>query len=274
MFVLELLGTLSLRSDSRPVSVAARQKRPLGLLAVLALGGRHGMPRDRIEAYLWPESGNGSARHALDQTVYASRHALGTDVVLSSARELRLNPDLLSVDVWSFDDAIRACQWTTAVDCYAGPLLDGVHLADSRELEALIDAERARLLMEYLGALTSLVQAAEQLGDDAQRVVWCRRLANADPLSAGGTKALMLALVATGDRAGAVRQARLHQELIRQQLEMEPDAEIEQLAVSISRAGDANARRPRATGARRLPQPSRSLPPVSRRPRRRSVARA
>ena len=56
MFVLELLGTLCLRDGTRPVPLAAQQKRRLGLLALLGLGGRHGLSRDRVEAYLWPES--------------------------------------------------------------------------------------------------------------------------------------------------------------------------------------------------------------------------
>jgi hypothetical protein len=37
MLVLELLGTLSLRSETPPVPVSAQQKRSLGLLAILAL---------------------------------------------------------------------------------------------------------------------------------------------------------------------------------------------------------------------------------------------
>jgi serine/threonine-protein kinase len=44
----------------------------------------------------------------------------------------------------------------------------------------------------------------------------------------------MLALATAGDRAGAVRQARLYQELVRQDLEIEPDSEIESLAESLS----------------------------------------
>src|SRR5438874_12478857 len=78
MLVLELLGTLSLRNETPPVPVSAQQKRSLGLLAILALAGRQGFPRDRIEAYLWPESSPPLARHSLDQTVYAIRHALGS----------------------------------------------------------------------------------------------------------------------------------------------------------------------------------------------------
>src|SRR2546430_10047061 len=45
----------------------------------------------------------------------------------------------------------------------------------------------------------------------------------------------MRALAAAGDRAGAVQYARVYQELVRQELEMEPDAELEDLAASLSR---------------------------------------
>ena len=234
MFVLELLGTLSLRGDKRPVPVAAQQKRPLGLLAILGLGGRQGLSRDRIEAYLWPESSGALARHALDQTVYAIRHALGSDFILSTGRELRLNPEFVDADVLEFEEAIRAGQWAAAVGHYKGPLLDGFHFGDSRELESWIDTERARLLGEYQTALEFLANLSAEAGDHSQSVTWWRRLANSDPLSAGATKKLMRALAGAGDRAGAVKHARLYQELVRQELEIEPDSEIEDLASTFS----------------------------------------
>ena len=148
MLTLELLGTLSLRDESRPVPVAAQQKRPLGLLAILGLGGKPGLSRDRIEAYLWPESTGSRAQHALDQTVYAIRHALGSDVIVATGRELRLNPDQVRIDVWEFEQAIRASQWTSAVGYYKGPLLDGFHFGDSHELESWIDTNRTQLRLE------------------------------------------------------------------------------------------------------------------------------
>jgi len=251
MFVLELLGTLSLRNDTRPVPVPAQQKRLLGLLAILGLGGKQGRSRDRIEAYIWPESSGALARHSLDQTVYAIRHALGSDFILSTGRELRLNPDLVQVDVWEFEDAIRARQWEAAVGRYRGALLDGVHLADSQELESWIDTERARLLAEYQVAVECLADRAAEAGDHSQNVAWCRRLATSDPLSTRATKRLMLARAEAGDRAGAVKHARLYQELVRQQLEMEPDSEIEDLALTFSRPGNAEII---GTAARRKPE--------------------
>jgi DNA-binding SARP family transcriptional activator len=256
MFVLELLGRLSLRGDTGPVPIPAQQKRPLGLLAILALGGAHGRSRDQIEVYLWPESSGALARHSLDQTVYAIRHALGNDVILSTGRELRLNPDLVEVDVWTFEAAIRARQWEAAAGLYKGALLDGLHLADSRELESWIDTERARLLAEYQAALEFLANRAAEAGDHAQSVAWCRRRANADPLSPRATKQLMLALASTGDRAGAVKHARLYQELVRQQLEMEPDSEIEALAATFSHPAITQTVGTAGSGLGQLPGPS------------------
>jgi DNA-binding SARP family transcriptional activator len=234
MLVLELLGTLSLRNETPPVPVSAQQKKSLGLLAILALAGKQGFPRDRIEAYLWSESSAPLAQHSLDQAVYAIRHALGSDFILSSGRELRLNPDLVQVDAWEFEEAIRARHWAAAVECYKGALLDGFHFTDSREAESWIDAERARLLREFQKAVEFLANVASGEGDHARSVTWRRRLANSDPLSASATKQLMLALSAAGDRAGAVKQARLYQELVRQELDIEPDAEIERLAATLS----------------------------------------
>src|SRR5437879_6582313 len=235
MLILELLGTLSLRNETGPVPLAAQQKRPLGLLAMLGLAGRQGLSRDRIEAYLWPESSGARAQHALDQTVYAIRHALGRDVILATARELRLNPELVRVDVWEFEQAIRASQWTAAVGHYEGPLLDGFHFADSPELDSWIESNRSRLRLANQKAIEFLANSSAEAGDHSQSVTWWRKLANSDPLSAGATKKLMLALAAAGDRAGAVKHARLYQDLVRQELEMEPDSEIADLAAALSR---------------------------------------
>jgi len=248
MFVLELLGTLLLRADTGPVPVPAQQKRPLGLLAILGLSGRQGLSRDRIEAYLWPESSGPLARHSLDQTVYAIRHALASEIILSTGRELRLNPECVHTDLWEFEEAIRAAQWAVAIGHYKGPLMDGFHFGDSRELESWIDAERTRLRLEYQIAVEFLGTLSADAGDHSQSVTWWRRLANSDPLSADATKKLMRALAAAGDRVGAVKHARLYQRLVRQELEMEPDSEVEGLASTFSHP--ANTETVRSAAAR------------------------
>jgi len=144
MFALKLFGGLSLESDDAPIGPGAQQRRRLTLLALLALADERGISRDRVQAHLWPESSSANARHALDQLLYSSRRELGSDSIFTTTTALRLNPSVVRPDLWLFDSAIRAGDWQQAFDLYAGPLLDGVHLVPSVELEQLVDAERTR----------------------------------------------------------------------------------------------------------------------------------
>ena len=141
MYALSLFGGLSLTDDAGPIAPAALQRRRLALLALLALGGDRGVARERVQAQLWPESPPDRARHALDQLLYATRRDLGSDVVVSAGGELRLNGDLVRTDVRLFDAAVADGRWADAVALYAGPLLDGLHLADDVDFERTVDAE-------------------------------------------------------------------------------------------------------------------------------------
>ena len=234
MFALRLLGGLSLESDTEPLPAGALQRRRLTLLALLALAGERGLSRERIQAHLWPESPADRARHALDQLLYATRRDLGHDAILSSATDLRLNPAVVRPDVWAFDDAIRDARWAGAAALYGGPLLSGLHLIDAVEFEHGLDGERARIDHDYHRALESLAAAAAARGDHAGAARFWRQRANADPLSAPVALQLMRALAAAGDRAGAVRHAQVHQCLVRDQLEIDPDPAVETLATQLA----------------------------------------
>jgi DNA-binding SARP family transcriptional activator/Flp pilus assembly protein TadD len=263
MLVLDILGTLSLRDDAGTVPVAAQQKRRLGLLAVLALAGKQGLSRERVEAYLWPESSAALARHALDQTIYAIRNALGGEVILSTGRELRLNSEMVSADVWKFEDAILVAEWEQAVEHYKGPLLEGTSLADNRDLESWVDSNRARLRRAYENAIELLANRSAEMGDHSASANWWRMLATSDPLSPRVTKQLMLALANAGDRAGAVKHARLYQALVRQELEMEPDAEIEDLVSTFRQTATAGTEGTLAAAGGSIVTPSAVVAPTA-----------
>ena len=279
MLVLELLGRLALRRDDGLVPPEALQRRRLGLLAILALGGKEGLSRHRVEAFLWPESTAERSRHALDQTIYAVRRALGGDVIAATGQQLSLNPQLVIADVWEFDEAVFKSDWATAIATYRGALLDGCHLGGSHELDEWIDAERRRRVQQYLHAIEALADRAEDAGDLSRHIALRRKRAQEDPLAAGPTKKLMAVLAAAGDRASAVKHGREYQELVRRELDIEPDLEIEQFLAELNQQSLTNREAPRRESA--LPTgfadnavpataPTRSLP-NDRRPRRTPV---
>jgi DNA-binding SARP family transcriptional activator len=236
MLRLKLLGSLSLQSDTGPVSSDARQKRRLGLLAVLAVGAERGISRDRLQAYLWPESSSERSRHALDQLVYAVRHSLGIDPIISEGLDLKLDRSIIETDLARFDNAITEKRWQDAAAVYHGPLLEGFYLSDSRELETWIDSERARLSRLYQSALEKLARESAATGDLTSATAWWRKLSAADSLSSRIAIELIQALDEIGERPAAIQHARHYQQLVRDELEVEPDPRIEKLITQLCRS--------------------------------------
>lgn len=252
MFVLKQLGSTELRRAGTIITGRAARGRRLALLTILAAARGRPVSRDRIIALLWPEHPGDRARHQLSDTLYILRAALGDDLIEVVGDDLRLNPEAVSSDVAQFEQAVEASAWERAVEVFGGPLLDGVYLAESAEFERWLDGEWRRLDELYALALERLATAAEETGDVAGAVTWWRRLAVHNPHSGHVALGLMRALEATGDRAGAIRHARIHAELLQQDFEAEPDREVVDFAERLRVAPAA------PTPAAR---PSRSPPP-------------
>lgn len=72
MLELKTFGGLRLEADGAPCSGAAVRPKTLALLALLA-PGQSGMSRDKLIAYLWPETDSEHGRHLLKQACHDLR---------------------------------------------------------------------------------------------------------------------------------------------------------------------------------------------------------
>ena len=204
MLRLETLGALALTNG--PAAVVTTQRRRLALLALLAVAGERGLTRDKLVAYLWPDSPADNARHGLEQLLYGLRRQLG-DSVLLGPDPLRLNPEIITSDVAQFGQAIARGAPAEAVGLYRGPFLDGFYLSDAAEFERWAGEERSHLAGKYAWAVEGLADAARNRGDYIVEVGWRRRLVAIDPLNGGAALRLMRALTSAGDGAGAETRA-------------------------------------------------------------------
>src|SRR5438874_9748612 len=98
MLTLRTFGGLSV-DHAVFVDGAAARRRPLALLALLAVAGPRGVSRDKLVAFLWPDSGDERARNSLSQALSSLRRELGIDQLVLGSAELRLNPELITSDV-------------------------------------------------------------------------------------------------------------------------------------------------------------------------------
>jgi TolB-like protein/Flp pilus assembly protein TadD len=126
----------------------------------------------------------------------------------------------------AFEDVVDAGRTVEALALYKGDLLDAFHVADAPDFREWLDVERARLADRYAKALEAVAQEREEANDYGGAVGEWRRLAARDPYNSRVALRLMRALAAAGDPAGAVQHARIHQTLLREELDIAPDAEL------------------------------------------------
>jgi DNA-binding SARP family transcriptional activator/tetratricopeptide (TPR) repeat protein len=225
MFRLKTLGGVLVEGPDGPLTGAATQRRRLAVLSILAASGG-GISRDRLVAMLWPESDDERARHALSQLLYGLRRELGGDAVTGSATSLRLNGEVLTSDIGDFNEAGQRGDLERVAGLYAGPFLDGFYLSGCAEFERWVEDERTRSAERARSAIEALAERAAGSGDTAGAVNWWRRLAALERFDSRIAIALMKALAASGDRGAAIRHARVHETLVRDELGVEPDPEV------------------------------------------------
>jgi DNA-binding SARP family transcriptional activator/tetratricopeptide (TPR) repeat protein len=247
MFRLRTFGGALIEGPEGPATGAVSQRRRLAVLSLLAANS-HGISRDRLVALLWPESDDERARHALSQLLYALRRELGGEAVTGGATALRLDSAVVSSDVQEFREAIASADLARADRLYAGPFLDGFHLSGCADFERWMEEERALLGQQARTAAEKLALAAEARGDAAEAVRCWQRRAALDRLDARVAAALIRAMVAAGDGAGASRQVRLYEQLVREELGVAPDPAVADAlasaaAAAATRRDEANADR-------------------------------
>jgi DNA-binding SARP family transcriptional activator len=236
---LRTFGGLTLARGSEDLTGAVTQRRRLALLALLAAAGPVGVSRDKLLAYLWPESDAERARHVLNQLLYAQRRQVGGDGggsdLFLGRKTLRLNPEVITTDVGAFEEALAADDPARAGETYVGPFLDGFFVKEAPEFERWVEEQRGRFARRAGEAMTAAARRAEAAGDAIGAVTWWRRASGTDPYAAGLALGLLQALVRAGDRPGALREAARYEERLRQELGVAPDDGFQQAVAAIRR---------------------------------------
>lgn len=230
---LHLLGGFRLTTgQGRAIEVAAKKNR--ALLAILALAPRRETTRDRLTGLLWSDRGEEQARSSLRQALVALRKdlsGLDDDPLVLNGDRVGLAPELLSIDLIEFLADAASSDPTglqRAAELYAGPLLDGLNVADNGFDEWLREA-RADISSQAMKVLASL---AETLGG-ADRVVAAEKLVALDPLREASHATLMQAHIAQGQAALAIRQYETCKQILKRELGVEPGAGLRELRRSL-----------------------------------------
>lgn len=194
------------------------------------------MARDRLLHLLWSDGDPERARHALNQSLYALRRLLNVEDAILGTAQLSLNTERVRTDVEQFDRALAERDATGALEAHRGPLLDGFAVQGAPELERWVDEQRAQFTQRLAAFLDVAARTLEAEGRHSDAVAVLRRRAALDPLDATAALALMRAWARAGDTPAAVQHARVYGELVRQELDLDPDPRVDALARELQQA--------------------------------------
>ncbi len=233
-----LLGGLYLTRDRLIAEGAAANRKPLALMALLAVAGDAGVSRDRAAGILWGDSSESQARALLKQCLYVLRKSLGGDPLISGSTTMRLNRTICTTDLWDLESAIEDGRVEEAVKHFRGPLLDGVYLNDHPTFQRWVESERDRLANRMQTSLRRTAAQLESAGKHADAAEVWSALVEQDPLSDRNELGLVRALVASGDRAAGRQRVRRYRALVKRELETDLSVEVERaFKVALESAG-------------------------------------
>ena len=263
---LRTLGALGLSgANTTGLKALVSQPKRAVLLVYLTVARPKGLHRrDTLLAYLWPESDQARARHALSQLVYQLRKTLGAQTIISEGDEaMGVDHATVWCDVLAFDDAVAERRWADALDLYHGDFLAGVHVADGApELEDWIVAERARLRRAAASAAWSLALEEERAENISAAAHWGRRAAALLPDDETAVRKLIGLLARLGDRVAALRVYDEFARRLEQEFAAEPSSELKGMAAELRRTATPDVTAPTPLAPPHVLAPERRVPAV------------
>ncbi len=231
------LGSWRVQAGSHCVdSQLLRQRRAGELLALLLISPGRCLSVDQVMDVFWPDKDPISAQPLLYHATSTLRRALEPDLpekfpcrylrVEDGKIVLNLPPDS-EVDDEIFMSCIRREDWDAALAWYGGAFLPEYRFAGWAE------AHRRWLQQNYQRAL--LVKAGEWLAEQQfqQALDACQKILADDPWQEQAVRIGMQACIGMGNSTGAIRLYRTLEKVLRDELEVEPQADLQLLYRSL-----------------------------------------
>ena len=241
---IHLLGNVRILVNASDVTARIKYRKGMALLGLLAVEHDVMHQRDRIADLFWPTLSLASARSNLRQVLSNLAKVLG-NVGPDNASVLRINSNSvglfvvpgLELDVARLDADSKARH--SAMDLAAShaaeqlvqpaytlpshEFLSGFDLPDCLEHSAWVDQQRRRFADSVIAICEYLGQRAASLGNLELAIDHARTIESIDPLLEINQIRLMELLVASGRPKRALQQFERFAEILRDELDVDPE---------------------------------------------------
>lgn len=240
---LEFLGLPQVLLDDNPI--ATDRRKAIALLAYLAVNDCAQVPqkysRESLSALLWPEYEQAKAFSNLRRTIWEIHQILGEGWLIAERESVRLNEGArIDLDIARFLDliaqarqqeetALRVPPLSDAVKLYRNHFLTGFSLKDAYPFNEWAFAKAEELRHRFADALTLLADSYCVLNQPEAAIPYARRLITLDPLNESAHRQLMEIYLQAGQHSAALKQYQTCEQLLRKQLNLDPQPETRAL---------------------------------------------
>ncbi len=261
-----LLGGFQLFYDGKPVELA-HSARLQTFIAYLILHRSAPIAREQLASIFWPDTSERQARTNLRNLIHQLRQVLPfiSDYVTFDSNALEwCSESAFRLDVDEFRGRLATApgkslakeELESATQLYKGDLFPVCY-------EDWMLTVREELREAYLGALDRLASLQEDERDYHQAIHTVRRLIQADPLQPAANQRLMRLCTLVGDRPAALKAYRTYARRLWQEVEVEPEAEIQEIYQRLQSAPQKESMKV-AAGEAAKPEASQASPLVGR----------
>lgn len=223
MYTVRLLGPPAIELDGQPVR-SPRGRKAWALLSYLLLAERPPSRRHLAELLF---SDADDPLGALRWTLAELRRALGGTGAFAGDPVSNALGDGVAVDVHLLDDPDGDPSPLLAL---GGDLLEGVGLPACLEFESWLLVARHRVSAAIEARLRQVAVALLASGAAGEAVGYAARAVARNPLEEGNHELLVRSLAVAGDRAAALRQIAVGEDLLRRELGHEASAALREAA--------------------------------------------
>jgi len=227
-----LLGRFGVEVDGRAIpSSSWRKRRPIEVLAALALAPGRLLHREELIDRLWPDKDLEAGANNLHRALHDLRRVTSTDLVALDRGVARL-AESAWVDVDAFEQAAASTARETlgqAVALYQGSLLPDDPYSDT------LAARREGLRQRFVDASLRLAKLHHEAGELEPCITTVRRILLEDPALEPAHQLLMRALAETGRTGDALRQFGECSTALRERLDTGPSRTTFELRNAIER---------------------------------------
>jgi DNA-binding SARP family transcriptional activator len=245
---IRLFGVPSFEWNGKKWALPAKA---FALIALLSAQPKGSLSRSSIKAFLWQEFDREKANANLRQTLTRVRRIeqqIQSTLLRMDADSIALNSDVLTVDlaeVLSIDvnRLIESRDFRRLQDFVgklSGDFLSGIEVAETAFEDWRADT-LAGLNRNAIRALSLLIDMARESGNFQECERLSRRLLEFDPTAELGYRSLMEIYEARGERARSLQIYQKCREVLRRELQIEPELSTRRLAAALGFFGSARS---------------------------------